>query len=186
VERTVEPQPDDANGAMKLSVRVRDASFQPLDNAAVSLEIRTVMSTNPAAGTNSLRLIAEATGSEPGVYETTYVPRVAAGYHVLAFVTNSVGGEVGRTEAGWSTDLAAEEFRSLIPNVALLEDIARKTGGELVPAASLESFVAALPSRAAPVMEPWSQPLWNTPILFVFAVAMFLAEWGLRRWKGLA
>ncbi len=186
VELTTEPQPDDPNGAMKLQVRVRDQGFQPLDNATVSLEIRTVMTTNLLAGTNSLHLIAEAAGNEPGVYEAVFVPRVAAGYHVLASVTNSVGAEVGRAEAGWSTDLAAEEFRSLVPNVRLLEDLARQTGGEIVSATGLEAFVKALPTRAAPVMEPWSRPLWNTPILFAFALVMFLAEWGLRRWKGLA
>src|SRR5438045_6022989 len=45
----------------------------------------------------------------------------SGGYRATAVVSNGVGAEVGRAEAGWSTDLAAEEFRSLTPNVALLE-----------------------------------------------------------------
>lgn len=186
VEMSAEPLPEDPNGAMKLQVRVRDQAFQPLDNASVSVEVRTLMATNVPAGAAPLRLVAEAVGSEPGVYEAVYVPRLAAGYHALAYVTNSVGAEVGRAEAGWSTDLAAEEFRSLSPNLGLLEDLARKTGGELVPASAVGGFVDTLPSRSAPVMEPWSRPLWHTPIWFAIAVALFLAEWGLRRWKGLA
>jgi hypothetical protein len=81
--------------------------------------------------------------------------------------------------------LAAEEFRSLTPNFALLEDLARKTGGEVVAAADLEKFAQRLPQLRAPVMETWSYPAWHTPAMFAFALACLLAEWGLRRWKGL-
>ena len=93
--------------------------------------------------------------------------------------------DLGRAEAGWSSDLAAEEFRSLTPNVALLEDIARKTGGEVVAIDDLQKFASRLPQLRAPVMETWSYPAWHTPAMFAFALACLLAEWGLRRWKGM-
>jgi hypothetical protein len=93
--------------------------------------------------------------------------------------------EVGRAVAGWSTDLAAEEFRSLVPNVPLLETIARVTGGEIVPADKLEPFTRRLPHLHAPVMESWTFPLWHTPAMFGFALACLLSEWGLRRWRGM-
>jgi hypothetical protein len=92
---------------------------------------------------------------------------------------------VGRAEAGWSTDLAAEEFRSLQPNVALLETIAQRSGGEVVPVEKLAEFALTLPNRQAPVMEPWSRPVWQTPLVFLFALACFATEWGVRRWRGL-
>ena len=187
VDLTAEPQPDDPNGAVRLQVRVRDAKYQPLDNAAVSVAVEPVLFDAapgaPAGG--PLRLQAEPSLSEPGLYETTYVPRLTGGFKATASVTNSTGGEVGRAEAGWSTDLGAEEFRSLVPNVALLESIARKTGGEVIAAGKLDEFVRSLPTRRAPVMEAWSQPLWHTPAMFALALACLVAEWGLRRWKGL-
>ena len=186
VELVTEPVPEDPNGAVKLQIRVRDQKFLPQDNVSVALTIRTLMTTNTPGGTNLLHLTAEPVGSEAGVYEATYVPRTAAGYHAQAFVTNSAGAEVGRAEAGWSTDLAAEEFRSLIPNLSLLEELARKSGGEMVSDRDLGKFVDGLPARAAPVMESWSRPLWDSPVLFAFALAMLLAEWGLRRGKGWA
>jgi hypothetical protein len=34
-------------------------------------------------------------------------------------------------------------------------------------------------------MESWSKPLWQEPVVFLFALACFVAEWGIRRWKGL-
>ena len=66
-----------------------------------------------------------------------------------------------------------------------LESIARKTGGEIIPASQLERFARNLPNRHAPIMEPWTYPLWHTPAMFGFALACFLSEWGLRRWKGM-
>ncbi|MBL9190538.1 MAG: hypothetical protein JNK23_23875 [Opitutaceae bacterium] len=186
VQCTVEPIAADANGAVRVQVRVRDEKFQPVDEAAVLVEIEPVVfeGTTGAAGA-AIKLEAEPALSEPGLYQVTYVPRQTGGYQAVATVKNNTGADLGRAEAGWSTDLAAEEFRSLSPNVALLEDIARKTGGQVVAAADLESFVKRLPELRAPVMETWSYPAWHTPLMFGFALACLLAEWGLRRWKGL-
>jgi uncharacterized membrane protein len=185
VELTVEPS-SQGNGAVTLDVRARDPKFQPIDNAAVTVEIQPVAETlGPGNATNSIVLHAEAAENESGLYQLTYVPRSTGGYKATASVTNSVGAEVGRAEAGWSTDLAAEEFRSLVPNVALLETIARNTGGEIIPANKLDEFARNLPHKKAPVMESWSFPLWNMPATFAFALVCLISEWGLRRWKGL-
>ena len=55
----------------------------------------------------------------------------------------------------------------------------------MVAAGELESFAKKLPQLRAPVMETWSYPAWHTPLMFGFALACLLAEWGLRRWKGM-
>ena len=185
VELTVTPDSADANGAVSLQVRVRDPKFQPLDNATIDLQVQPTMSSTPAAQTNSIHLQAEPSLSEPGLYQAIYVPRFTGGYQAAVCVTNSDGVEVGRTAAGWSTDLAAEEFRSLTPNFELLESIAHKTGGEVIPADKLDDFAGNLPRRQAPIMESWTYPLWHTPAMFAFALFCLLSEWGLRRWKGL-
>jgi hypothetical protein len=166
-------------------VRARDPKFQPLDDATVLLEVQPV----PGQGTNvsgrPILLRAEPSMNEPGVYEAAFVAREAGGYLARASVTNSAGLEVGHVEAGWATDLVAEEFRSLQPNVGLLEDLARRTGGELVSADDLAGFARRLPSRTAPVMQAWTTPAWHIPAVFAFALACFVIEWGLRRWKGM-
>jgi hypothetical protein len=137
------------------------------------------------AKTNTLRLQAEPSVNEPGLYQAVYVPRVTGGYKATAYVTNSVGAEAGRDDTGWSTDLAAEEFHSLSPNVPLLEAIAKKSGGEIIPANKLEEFVRSLPQKHAPIMDSWTFPLWHTPAMFGLALVCFVSEWGLRRWKGM-
>jgi hypothetical protein len=186
VDITAEPLPDDPNGAVLLQVRARDPKFLPLDNASISLQIQPVMSESTAgARTNSIPLQVEPSPTEPGLYQATFVPRATGGYQATAALTNSEGVEVGRTATGWSTDLAAEEFRSLSPNLPLLEEIARKTGGEVITPANLERFARELPHRNAPFMDSWTYPLWHTPAMFAFALACLVAEVGLRRWKGL-
>ncbi len=185
VELTAEPAADVGTDLVKLQVRARDARFQPMDDAAVTVEVQppSGAATNAAAGI--LRLRAEPSTTEPGVYEASYAPHGTGAYSAKAFVTNSVGAEVARAETGWATDLAAEEFRSLQPNLSLLEDIARRTGGEIVSADKLTDFARRLPLRRAPVMEAWTTPAWHTPAVFAFALACFAGEWGLRRWKGM-
>jgi uncharacterized membrane protein len=186
VQMTSEPVAADANGAIRLQVRVRDEKFQPVDDAAVAVEIEPVVFEGTgAAAVPPLKLEAEPALSEPGLYQVTYVPRQTGGYRAVAAVKSHSGADLGRAETGWSTDLAAEEFRSLVPNQALLEDIARKTGGQVVAAQDLDSFVRRLPELRAPVMETWSYPAWHNPLMFAFALGCLLAEWGLRRWKGM-
>lgn len=186
VHASIEPVTADANGAVLVQVRVRDEKFQPIDDAAVAIEIEPVAfegASGPASAV--IKLEAEPALSEPGLYQATYVPRQTGGYKASAVARNNAGAELGRSSTGWSTDLAAEEFRSLVPNTALLEDIARKTGGEVVAVEDLEKFTRRLPELRAPVMETWSYPAWHSPWVFAFALGCLLAEWGLRRWKGL-
>lgn len=194
IQLLAEPKRDDPNQAMVLRVRARDKEFKPLDNATVKLTVTTVgdktngtNGTNaPAADANGTRLNAEPALTEAGLYEASYVPRTTGGYLAEAVVVDADGVEVGRAQAGWVSDPAAEEFRSLKPNVALLENLARQTGGEIISAAGLESFAAKLPNRKAPITESITTPLWHQPLVFLLALACFVAEWGLRRWKGMA
>ncbi|MEY4939193.1 MAG: hypothetical protein RIQ93_928 [Verrucomicrobiota bacterium] len=186
VQTTVEPLATDANGAVRLQVRVRDEKFLPVDDATVSIDVESAVfdGTTGAAG-RTIKVEAEPALSEPGLYQAIYVPRQTGGFKANASVKNNAGADLGRGEAGWSSDLAAEEFRSLTPNVALLEEIARKTGGQVVAVDELEKFASRLPQLRAPVMEAWSYPAWHNPLLFAFALACLVSEWGLRRWKGM-
>jgi len=185
VELAVEGSTDESAGAVKLQVHVRDEKFQPLDDTTVSISIQPVLSEANGATTNVVKVRAEPSLNEAGVYETEYVPRSTGGYRATAEVLSSAGKKIGQAEAGWSTDLAAEEFRSLEPNAALLEAIAKRTGGEVISAAKLDSFAYSLPNQRSPVMEAWTTPAWHTPVLFAFALACLVGEWGMRRQKGM-
>jgi hypothetical protein len=167
-----------------------------MDNVSVSLFVRSVTNsvqrTNNiiveklASPTNSVRLVAEPSSTTPGLYEAAYIPRETGGYQVEAVVTDSSAAEVGRAETGWTADPAADEFRSLKPNRPLMAELAQKTGGRVLAADSLDAFARSLPNERAPVTEEWSFPIWHTPYVFLAALACLVAEWGLRRKKGMA
>jgi uncharacterized membrane protein len=198
IEMAVDRVPADANQAVSISLRVKDKKFWPTENATVNLRVKSLTLENPREGvdsvmqqavtlsTNVVQFVAEPSPNEVGLYEAVYIPRQTGGYAVEASVTDMNGLTVGSTEAGWTSDPASEEFRSLNPDRELMEQIARQTGGQVVKSEDLLSFVKSLPSRQVPVTEEFTSPMWHTGWLFALAIGCFVAEWGVRRTRGLA
>jgi hypothetical protein len=171
-----------ADSAVTLRVTARDRSFQPVDNALVTIIVQAM----GGSDTNHVQLTAEATPNQSGVFETTFIPRQSGGYRADATVVDANGQLLGHASAGWASEPLADEFRSLQPNRALLENLARQTGGELITPDKLSSFVGSLKSKRAPILDTVSKPIWDQPLVFLFALACFLGEWYLRRMRGLA
>ena len=183
IELQPEPIAGDPNGAVTLQVRARSKDFQTLDNAAVSILVRPL----GQFGTNrsEVQIAAEPSATEPGLYEATYIPRDSGAYEARATVIGSGGTEEGRSTAGWASNPGSDEFQSLRPNRGLMASLARLTGGEVLDMSRLDAFARDLPRRKLPVMESVSSPLWHRSTVFALALACFILEWGLRRWKGL-
>ncbi len=179
VEVAVETQNNSRVGAVVVQARVRDAEYLPLDNAQVAVEV-----SGPDG--KKLTLEAEPCDDEPGAYKTSYVPRQPGPYRAVVKATAPDGTAVAEREAGWVAQPAAEEFQSLQPNRAWLQQIAADTGGQLIESNALNEFIANLPTRKAPVTEPWIRPAWHHPLFYIATIACLVGEWGLRRWKGLA
>jgi len=187
---TAEAAPGGDPSEFRLTVKARDEEFKPMDNAAVKLIVRPVASEVSGQSVkpdsqNFVELTADPAGGDAGSYSATYLAHEAGAYSVEATVTTAEGKIAGRAATGWTSDPAGEEFRSLKPNRALLENLAKKTGGQIVAMSDLDAFVRKLPERRSPVMETWTKPLWHSPLVLLAALACFLAEWGLRRWKGM-
>jgi hypothetical protein len=170
--------PDDPDGALTLTAVVRDPSYAPLDNAAVTIKV-----TPPDGKPVDLR--ADADPKQSGRYQAVYVPRQSGAYRAQVTAAAPDGSDVGHADTGWTSDPAAEEFRTLQPDAKLLERIARATGGQVVAASDLDDFAATLPTRRAQITEPYTNPLWHNSWVFLLAMLCLTAEWGLRRWKGL-
>jgi hypothetical protein len=96
------------------------------------------------------------------------------------------GSELGRGEAGWTSEPSAEEFEQLLPNTSWMQQIAEETDGEVIDATQLESFAKNLPERSAPITESYVYPIWNEPWVILCAISFFCLEWGIRRKSGLA
>jgi uncharacterized membrane protein len=172
-------QAENPNNPIELYVTVRDESFNPLDNAIVTVTVTT-------PDDKTVTLTAIPSQDKAGIYVASYQPRSAGGYRAEVVALAPDGSEIGRRETGWVADPETKEFQSLTPNRTLLEKIAEKTAGEVIELSRIGSFVNSLPSRKIPVTEPWIFPLWHQWSVFCFAAACLIGEWGLRRWKGLA
>ncbi|MBN1363091.1 MAG: hypothetical protein JW993_21000 [Sedimentisphaerales bacterium] len=173
---------DGAEQAVVLRVRTRDEGFEPLDNVSVAIEVR------PPGG-ETVRLPATPATSESGLFEATYLPRTSGGYFAQAEIVDPDGSKVGDAETGWTVDLEAREFGSIQTNRALLESLARQTRGRLVELSELDDFARSLPSQEVPITTVSIRSLWDLPgvmpAVFLFALACFIAEWAIRRWKGM-
>ena len=178
VEVETEESADEPNRPVRIAVRVRDKLFEPLDNATVSLRLKT-----PEG--RQIELTAEASERAAGQYETTFASRTPGAYRATVVAKAEDASDVGQREVGWTAEPAADELRNLKPNPELLERVAQATGGEMIAADDLDGFVSSLPNRKIPVTEAWTYPLWHQWPVFFFAVACIVGEWGLRRWKGL-
>lgn len=178
VEVETERTSDDPSLPVRIAVRVRDKLFEPLDNATVTMRVRT-----PAG--REIELTAGPSDRAAGQYETTFASRAAGAYRATVIAKAEDASEVGQREVGWTIEPAADELRTLKPNRDLLARIAESTGGEMIAADDLDQFVGSLPNRKIPVTEAWAYPLWHQWPVFLLAVACLAGEWGLRRWKGL-
>jgi hypothetical protein len=179
VDVSVRARPESATPAVELAVRVRDAEYRSLDNAKVAIKV-----TLPSG--DNLSIEAEPDAREAGLYSATYFTKQEGAYQILATAIAPDGSAVGTREAGWAAQPAADEFARLEPDREFLKTIASRTHGEVIDGKSLDSFVASLSSRSAPITEPWTSPLWHTPLYFLIAIACLAGEWGLRRVNGLA
>jgi len=163
----------------QIAIKVRDGEFRPEENATVEVQITGPDTEEPVT------IFAEPSLDEPGLFTAEYVCSDPGAYHLKALVNDSEGVRLGSTEAGWSWNPSAEEFRSLKANREFLEDLADKSGGRVVELAELNDLARELPAMEAPVTEKWARPLWHQPWIFSIAILLFASEWGLRRWKGL-
>lgn len=172
-----EPVADDP-AVMNVQVRVKSGEFEPQDNSSVL-----VTATLPDG--SMLKLPAEPSLAEPGLYEALVAATQPGNYIAAVEVKDSQDKVTGTNATGWVHDPVAEEFRRVTPDRPWLETLARETGGEIVPAEQLDRFVETLSHRPAPITEVATTPLWQHPLMLVLIIAGLCGEWGLRRARGL-
>ncbi len=181
VDLSVVPRPGDASRSVDLLVRARKPDFEAMEDAQVSMTIQRV----GAPSTESTVLVGDASSEESGSYQGNFWSAKPGAFSAKTTVTDGLGKAVGIAETGWVSEPAADEFASVKPNVTLLQDIARATGGRVVKLEELEAFVPTLATRASPIQESSSYPIWHRSIWLLLAIICFGAEWGIRRRGGL-
>ncbi|MEM9016899.1 MAG: hypothetical protein AAGC68_07780, partial [Verrucomicrobiota bacterium] len=176
----MESEHDDSGGSplTRLSIRVRDDTFEPQDDASV------LITATQDDGTIST-LTAEPSLEEPGLFTTEFSATDTTGYRLEATVLDGEGTEIGTSADARVFDAEASEFAQLGPNPEPWEKLASASGGRVLRIDELHELPDLLQSLNLPLMETKQRPLWHTPWLFLIALAFFLGEWILRRRQGI-
>ncbi len=181
VDLSVTPKQGDASPSVDILVRARKSDFEAMEDAHVSMTVQRVGSPS----SESTVVTGEASTEESGSYQGNFWSAKPGAFSAKTTVTDGLGKAVGVAEAGWVSEPAADEFASVKPNLGLLQDIAKSTGGRVVRLEELEAFAPTLATRASPIQESSSYPIWHRSVWLLLAIVCFGAEWGIRRRGGL-
>ena len=109
-----------------------------------------------------------------------------SGRHEIAVEAALSGGARVRAHAGLLVTEEAEEFRAVGLDAALLERIARRTGGSYRAAEAAQGLAGRVADTAPAGERRERVALWNAPALLVVLLALACGEWWLRRRRRLA
>lgn len=169
--------------SVQLAVRVREADFRPMDDALVAFEVA-------GPGGAKVRLPAEPSLSEAGLFEAEFFPKEAGAWRVQATVTRAADETLPAFDAvkqsGWAWQPEVKEWARLEPDRAGLQKLAEASGGRLLELGEVGQLPELLRAIEVPVQEVISRPLWHAPWAFALLLGLLGAEWWLRRKGGLA
>jgi hypothetical protein len=172
-----ESDPQAARGSL-LTVELLGKDFHPDESASVVLRVRrpdgnwTTVSPRPHP-------------SQPGVLQATFAAGEPGPYLAEATTRAAENQPALTARTGWVVNALQDEYKSLVPDMEAMNQLAAQTGGRVIAVDGLADFVASLKNLPVPVSETRSEPLWNSPLWLVIALACFIGEWALRRWKKL-
>ncbi|MBC2604782.1 glutamine amidotransferase [Pelagicoccus albus] len=175
-------------GATILQARALNPSYQKLSASKARLSVTRVASaTQPDMGPETLiELDMQPVSDNPGHFQSELPQLDDGAYLAEVLVEENSGTPAGRAETGWTIDALSQEFSSISPNRAEMERIAAATGGQTLSLSDLAKLNSLIQSRPAPASETVFQPIWHNNLFFLAALAALLAEWLIRRKRGLA
>lgn len=169
------------DSSVVVAATARDKDYHPLQLGIAELTVRRV--DEPQREQQyTLRAVSE----QPGQFQIELPLNETGAFTAEVIVRTPEGTLLGQAQTAWVNEPLVAEFASLSPGLSYLQRIAAGTGGTVLQLSELGRLRSALEAKSSPVMEAWSKPLWHNGALFLLALACFLAEWLLRRRRGLA
>jgi len=159
------PDRPKAGGVVTLNVNAISAGGEPLQQATVIAQL-----VSPSGKTQSLRL-ASAGGEAWGLFSGNFTPLEGGSYQVIVTCSETAAS----LEASLSVQGASREKVGRPVRRDVLEEIARLSGGRIMPGVDIDAVVAAVSAMPAP--EPrehrlpiWSHPAWAGLVLLLLGV----------------
>jgi uncharacterized membrane protein len=159
-----------------LRAEVRDKSYKPASEAAVSLEVSdgmgppTTVPMTPVAG-------------ERGLYEAVY-DTTHTGVFRFQAIAKTGDEELGRAQFAVRREDGVIEHYHVQQNRALLERLSAATGGTYFAVDDVSKLPEAVSFSEAGSVERQVLDLWNIPLAFLLLLLLKSAEWLVRLYWG--
>jgi len=163
------------NEPLKISVSVLDEHYRFENSAAVSLLI-----SDPNG--KKAREVCALSGN--GVYECSVSGEVPGKYSFEASVYKQ-GKDLGKDSCTAEVTGSLSEETDIYLNEALLSEIAEKSGGEYLNAASGKPFLLKMEPETSETVSKTRKTLWDSPVLLLLAALILCGEWYIRRKSGM-
>jgi hypothetical protein len=163
-----------------LRAEVRDKSYQPAGDAAVTLEVSDGLG---PPSTLDMTPVAGERGLYEAVYETTHtgVFRFEA---VAKVAADEAGEELGRARFAVRREDGVIEHYRVQQNRPLLERLAAATGGMYFAVEDVSRLPEAVSFSEAGSVERQVLDLWNIPLAFLLLLLLKAGEWLVRLYWG--
>lgn len=167
----------EAHGRLEGSVVVRNARFEPVPDATVTVELV------PAEG-EPLTLTPPASDPSAGLHVFS-VPWDAEGPVRVEVSATREGVDLGRDEAWVLSVASGDEFADPRQHPEVLARVASATGGALVEADDVGTIAARLADVTRARRHLAERDLWHAWWVWALVLALLSGEWALRRQWGL-
>jgi uncharacterized membrane protein len=169
--------PDAAATGDSITVQldVRDARFEPVDDAAVEATL-----TAPGAGPAPIALRPAGTG----VQRANFVADTTGLYRLHAEARRGPT-PLGAADKWFYVGGSDPEYVDPRLNEGFLRRLARRSGGQYVRPSEVDDIVRTLTTAMPSTLEPVRRDLWHQPWAFALVVGLLAAEWVVRRAAGM-
>lgn len=158
---------------------VRDASFTAVPEADVQVRL-----SGPDGRIREAPAVLEPGERASALFAAAFTPE-APGLYRVGVTARRGNTELGTASASLLVGGADLEMAQPRLNTALLERLARGTGGHVIAADQLAATVAALRASAPAAALAVRRDLWHSAWSLLFIIGLLAAEWLLRRRWGL-
>jgi hypothetical protein len=168
----------EAGEPVTLVAEVVDDTFMELNDAKVAARVTT-------PGGSIIDVPMQWTGERNGQYRGTFVSS-EQGMYAARVEAQRDGKTIGTGQTHVRAAPGDAEYFDATMHAARLKRIAEETGGRFYTPETLASLPEDLKYTGRGVTTVEERDLWHMPIVLLCLVALTSAEWGYRRWVGLA
>lgn len=169
---TVDKRTYSPGDTISISARLYSSAFLPITTPIVRGELK------PAKGGTSVPVLLRAQADQPGDYRGEAIaglPQLPPGSYTLSVETDPA------TVLPVTVEDLKLELADTAMNEPLLRQIAAMTNGAFLREEDLFTLPDLLSKSAQRIRSTYIAEIWSSPVMFMLLLALFSAEWFLRR-----